>query len=818
MLNINLRRLAVLLGILLLVTALVACGTDATEEAPAEEEVPAEEEAVEEEEEAAEEEEAMEEGSIWVLLPDSASSPRWETDDRRFFEQAFTEAGVEFNIVNAENDARTQQTQAEQAITSGAKVILLVNLDSGSGAAIIAAAREAGVAVVDYDRLTIEGPGADVYVSFDNVQVGKTMGDVLEPLINSQEGTPQVVLLNGGPSDNNSTLFREGYFGVAEPHFNDGSWELVDDQFVPGWDNQEALVLFEQILTAANNEVTAVFAANDGLAGAVISAFKSAGIDPGDAGIPISGQDATAGGIQNVLAGDQAMSVYKPIKAEAEAAAAAAVALLRGESLDSFTGGLTLNNGTNDIPFIALTPIGVTADNVAETVIADGFRTWEEICVGEFQQYCPEDQGGEAMAEEEMEEDMGLDLSGTEIAFWHVWGTGTAAEGLIDIAEEFNNTNEWGITVELVDQGRQGDLEEAVNAAIASGDLPNVTPGFANAMANWHSVNVIRELNEFIDDPDYGLSAEELDALYAGPFGQGTLADGTQVGIPIHQSANVIFYNKSWAEELGFDSAPATSAEFREQACTAAEANNSDDDPDNDGTGGLVHFPGASNIASWVYAFGGDLVNESRDAYTLNSDTVLDVALFLKDLQDSGCTFATDSFPNPEMATRKALFTTSSTAGIPFQLAAFEEAGNDDEWSLIPFPGPDGNLAVNAFGQLIGIVGTSPEQDLASWLWLRHFTSPEIQAQWINSSAYFPSQSTTVPLLTDYAAENEIWSLGLELSELGKSEPNLAAHGAVRGAIQDAFFAVADAEDEAAIQAILEELQATAEELVEETQ
>ena len=330
-------------------------------------------------------------GSIWVLLPDSASSARWETDDRRFFEQSFEAAGVDFSIVNAEGDARTQQTQAEQAITAGAKVILLVNLDSGSGAAIIAQAREAGVAVVDYDRLTVEGPGADVYVSFDNVQVGQTMGDVLEPLIDAQEGTPQVVLLNGGPTDNNSTLFRAGYFGVAEPHFDDGSWNLVDDQWVPDWDNQQALVIFEQILTAANNEVTAVFAANDGLAGAVVSALKNAGLDPGEAGIPISGQDATAGGIQNILAGDQAMTVYKPIKAEAEAAAEVAIALLKGEDITGMTGGLTLNNGTNDVPFVALTPVGVTKDNVAETVIADGFRNWDEICVGDFEQFCPAD-------------------------------------------------------------------------------------------------------------------------------------------------------------------------------------------------------------------------------------------------------------------------------------------------------------------------------------------------------------------------------------------------------------------------------------------
>jgi len=386
------RFSSILFLVIVLLFALAACGGG--DEAPAE--APADEAAAAPTEEAAAEptaEEAMEEveGSIWVLLPDSASSPRWEADDRRFFEEAFEAAGVEYNIVNAEGDSRTQQTQAEQAITAGAKVILMVNLDSGSGAAIIAQAREAGVQIVDYDRLTIEGPGADVYVSFDNVQVGKTMGDVLEPLIDAQEETPEVVLLNGGPTDNNSTLFREGYFSVAEPHFDDGSWNLVDDQWVPDWDNQQALVVFEQILTAADGNVSAVFAANDGLANAVISALKSAGIDPGDAGIPISGQDATVGGMQNVLAGDQAMSVYKPIKAEAQAAAEAAIALLQGEDLSSMTGGLTLNNGTNDIPFLALTPIGVTKDNIAETVIADGFRNWEEICVGDFEEFCPAD-------------------------------------------------------------------------------------------------------------------------------------------------------------------------------------------------------------------------------------------------------------------------------------------------------------------------------------------------------------------------------------------------------------------------------------------
>jgi D-xylose transport system substrate-binding protein len=334
------------------------------------------------------------EGSIWVLLPDSASSDRWEKDDRRFFEEAFDEAGVESNIVNAEGDANAQLSQAEQAINAGAKVILLVNLSSESGATIVETAREADVKVVDYDRLTAAGAGADVYVSFDNVAVGQAMADTVGPVIDELDvEKPKIVMMNGGPTDNNSKLFKQGYnesgdFAVSKK-VDAGEWEVVADQDVPDWDNQQALTLFEQILVAQNNDVDAVFAANDGIAGAVVSALKSANQEP----IPLSGQDATASGIQNVLAGWQTMTVYKPIKAEAEAAAAIAIGLLNGEDPEDVEGDWevqSINNGETDLPYVALTPIAVTKDNIADTVIADGFRTWEEICTGEFEQFCPE--------------------------------------------------------------------------------------------------------------------------------------------------------------------------------------------------------------------------------------------------------------------------------------------------------------------------------------------------------------------------------------------------------------------------------------------
>jgi D-xylose transport system substrate-binding protein len=346
------------------------------------------------------------EGSIWVLLPDSASSPRWESDDRRFFDEAFTDAGIEHTIVNAENDAARQQQQAEQAIASGAKVILLVSLDTGSGATIIDQAKDAGVQVIEYDRFNTGGSGGAAYVSFDNVQVGATMAEILEPEIEALPvDKPRVVMLNGGEEDNNSFLFKSGYEETVQEHVDDGSWELVADEFTPGWDNQEAQRIMEQVITNADNNVNAVFAANDGLANSAINALEAAGLEPTE--IPISGQDATAAGIQNILLGKQTMTVYKPIEAEAKVAADVAIALLNGEDVSSVQSDFDFQliginaedgqpaespEGEGVVPYFALVPIGVTADNILDTVIADEFRTLAEICTGDTaaSEFCEE--------------------------------------------------------------------------------------------------------------------------------------------------------------------------------------------------------------------------------------------------------------------------------------------------------------------------------------------------------------------------------------------------------------------------------------------
>ena len=321
---------------------------------------------------------------VAVLLPDTKSSVRWETADRPLLTQAFKAAGVPVEIQNAQGDKSTQQQQAEQAITNGAKVLLLVNLDSGSGAAIEANAKSQGVKVIDYDRLTLGG-SADYYVSFDNVAVGKLQGQGLVNCLQQGGGPakPKIAELNGSPTDNNATLFAQGYNSVLNPLYKAGKATKVADQSVPDWDNQKALTIFEQMLQKESNKIDGVLAANDGLGNAAISAIKARKLNQ----IPVTGQDATAEGIQNILAGDQCMTVYKAIKQEADAASKLAIALSKKQSPAA---GLV--NGKSDdtkrqVPSVLLKPQAITKDNV-DVPIKDGFLKKEDVCTGQYADLC----------------------------------------------------------------------------------------------------------------------------------------------------------------------------------------------------------------------------------------------------------------------------------------------------------------------------------------------------------------------------------------------------------------------------------------------
>jgi len=411
-----------------------------------------------------------------------------------------------------------------------------------------------------------------------------------------------------------------------------------------------------------------------------------------------------------------------------------------------------------------------------------------------------------------------IDPTGQTINFWHVWGTDLPNETMLGIVDDFNATNEWGITVEAIDQGQYNNLEDAFNAAVQSGDLPDLVTGYTNAMANWYAVDAVVDLSPYVNDSYFGLTPEEQSAFFQGSLNGGKAPDGTLFAFPISQSENVLFYNSGWAKELGFDTPPANYAEFKAQACAATEANTNDDNPDNDGTGGLVLYAGASNVASFVFANGGNMLNAAGDGYDFTDQTVVDTAVFLKDLWDSGCAYATESYPNPEFATRKALFTMSSTAGLPYQVAAFDaEDAIKDEWTIAPFPGKDGGQAVDLFGQYVAIANTNPERMMATWVFVKYLTSPEVQTKWIQGSAYYPTRSDTLPLIQDYGAENAIWAYGLTFLDYGKAEPAWASWTTVRRDVQDTFNAILQGSPED-IPSLLQELNDKAVQAMQETQ
>jgi len=320
---------------------------------------------------------------IGVILPDSASSARWETADRKYLEAAFKAAGVDYDIQNAQNDKQAFQTIADQMITGGATVLLIVNLDSGTGKAVIDKAKAQGVGVIDYDRLTLNG-GASYYVSFDNEAVGKLQGEgLVKCLTDMGAKNPVVAELNGSPTDNNATLFKNGYDSVLKPKYDAKEYTKGPDQSVPEWNNTTAGTIFEQMMTQTGNKIDGVLAANDGLGNAAISVLKRNGLN---GKVPVTGQDATVQGLQNILAGDQCMTVYKAIKGEADAAAALAVSLAKGETVN--TGQkVTDPESKKDVPAKLLTPIAITKANV-KAVIDDGFVTKAELCTAAYAAAC----------------------------------------------------------------------------------------------------------------------------------------------------------------------------------------------------------------------------------------------------------------------------------------------------------------------------------------------------------------------------------------------------------------------------------------------
>src|SRR3954447_13282618 len=319
---------------------------------------------------------------IALLLPESKTA-RDESQDRPLFEAKLKQLCSDCEIIysNADQDAAKQQQQAEAAITNGANVLVLDPVDGAAAGAIVNRAKQSKIPVISYDRLITNAP-VDYYISFDNAKVGKLQGDALVKALKAEgKSSGNLVMINGAPTDNNAKLFKQGAHSVLDS----SGYKVAKEYDTPDWSPDKAQSQMEQAITAVGKgKFQGVYAANDGTAGGAIAAMKSAGIDPKT--IPVTGQDAELAAIQRILAGDQFMTVYKPIVPLANKAAEWAVMLVQGKKPTDATA--TENNGKADIPTLKLPVTPVTKANVKATVIKDGFWKAADVCTGPYKQAC----------------------------------------------------------------------------------------------------------------------------------------------------------------------------------------------------------------------------------------------------------------------------------------------------------------------------------------------------------------------------------------------------------------------------------------------
>lgn len=436
------------------------------------------------------------------------------------------------------------------------------------------------------------------------------------------------------------------------------------------------------------------------------------------------------------------------------------------------------------------------------------------------------------------------DLQGVQIQFWHPW-SGAAGQALQALADEFTAANEWGVRVEAVYVGNYDALDERVRAALQAGAPPDLAAALAYQAAAWDSSStsagtpaspletpspqaslepsrspdtgqtappaaptpattpsnipatptspaeapadpVVVNLDDYINDPTWGLSAEEQADFYPA-FWQADVLEGKRLGLPALRSAQVLYYNVTWAQALGFAEPPATPEQFQVQACAGAQANLEDADPQNDGTGGWLISTEPAALAGWLYAFDADFVPAGPSGYRFDTQEVRDALHFLRQLYDAGCAWLpTGEPPEAEFAARQGLFAAGSLGGLAHQEQVFQRADSRDEWTVLPFPSRDGRPAISAFGPSYVILETSPERQLAAWVFARWLAQPENGASLARAASALPVRIRALQQLSAASSGTAQEAAALALLPAARPEPPLASWGDVRWAIGDA--------------------------------
>jgi len=417
-----------------------------------------------------------------------------------------------------------------------------------------------------------------------------------------------------------------------------------------------------------------------------------------------------------------------------------------------------------------------------------------------------------------------VDPSGQTIEFWHQH-SGEREEQLNEIVAEFNETNEWGIEVIASNQGGYGDIFEKMNAGLAANSddvIPELVVAYQNQAAGYQLVDGLVDMNTLVDSPTWGLTEEEKADFFQGFYTSDVFSTlgGQRLGFPPNRSMEVMYYNIDWLAELSesgaisFDGPPTTPEQFREAACAAVE------NPFSGATGDPATSVGyqlsydASRFASWTFAFGGDVFDYEANEYSYNSPAAVEAMEFLQGLYADGCArdIAERFGDQANFGAGTTLFTVGSSSGLPFYQSAVEEGANMN-WSVAALPHTTENPVQNIYGASVSIPRSTPEKELATWLFVKYYTSPEVQARWAEASNYFPVRASVAEGLNNYFADNPAYETAFELLEFGVTEPPVAGYDFVRTTAEEAMAEIM-ADPELDVQARLDELNEEANEIL----
>jgi len=330
--------------------------------------------------------------------------------------------------------------------------------------------------------------------------------------------------------------------------------------------------------------------------------------------------------------------------------------------------------------------------------------------------------------------------------------------------------------------------------AFEEGIVPHILLSDASAIASWYQDGLTLDLTPFLNDPAVGLPVKDQNDYYSGLLDGFTVAGSIRPGIPFSQTIQVIYYNQSWARELGFSSPPNSVQDLEEQACSAAEDRELSASSQIQATGILLS-PEAANIASVVYAYDGSLLKLDGEGYLFNTPDIQQVAEDWQRLLQQCCGMTFYAYPDPMSSElsfeyfnqRRTMMMVGSSQMMEYVNTGANQTGRADDWVMLPFLGPDGKKAVSSEIQSVVIFNTSPEEELASWLFLKYLTSPEVQAEWARYSGYYPTRESTLHSLRDFRIDNPDWSQGLKLLKYSVGMPLDPSWNTVRLSIGDAF-------------------------------